>query len=75
MNFSNNSLKVQNITVGDFRLADIEYSGLYVRGRAEFLSFSNGNWFMRDIWGTVCDDNFSKQNADVFCKSLGFSIP
>ena len=33
---------VLNITVGDFRLADAEYtSGGYVRGRAEYLNSSS----------------------------------
>lgn len=56
---------VVNITVGDFRLADVEYiKGGYVRGRAEYFNSS---------WGTVCDDSFTNQNADVFCKSIGFT--
>ena len=39
---------VLNITVGDWRLADVEYiKGGYVRGRAEFFNQS---------WGSVCDD-------------------
>ena len=63
---------VLNITVGDFRLADVEYiSGGYVRGRAEYFKASI-NW---GTWGTVCDDAFTEKNADVFCKSIGFSSP
>lgn len=39
---------VFNITVGDFRLAEVEYiNGGYVRGRAEYFNSS---------WGTICDD-------------------
>ena len=58
---------VVNITVGDFRLADVEYiNGGYVRGRAEYFNSS---------WGTVCDDSFTDQNADIFCKSIGFTNP
>ena len=63
---------VLNITVGDFRLADVEYiRGGYVRGRAEYFN-SSINW---GTWGTVCDDAFTEKNADVFCKSIGFSSP
>ena len=56
----------QNITVGNYRLADIEYNNNFVSGRAEYFN---------STWGTICDDLFSKINADVFCKSIGFSIP
>ena len=52
-----------NITAGAWRLADIEYiDGGYVRGRAEYFNQS---------WGTVCDDGFTYQNAQVFCASIG----
>ena len=44
-----------NITVGNWRLADVEYiDGGYVRGRAESFNQS---------WGTVCDDGFTLLNA------------
>ncbi|ELU03874.1 hypothetical protein CAPTEDRAFT_41913, partial [Capitella teleta] len=23
-------------------------------------------------WGTICDDDFGKQEADVICRSLGY---
>ena len=65
---------VLNITVGDFRLADAEYtSGGYVRGRAEYFNSSMN--LGGGAWGTVCDDAFTEKNADVFCKSIGFSSP
>ena len=52
-----------DINVGAWSLADIEYiDGGYVRGRAEYFNQS---------WGTVCDDGFTYQNAQVFCRSIG----
>ena len=24
------------------------------------------------VWGTVCDDNFNQQAADMVCRSLGY---
>ena len=52
-----------DINVGAWSLADIEYiDGGYVRGRAEYFNQS---------WGTVCDDGFTYQNAQVFCASIG----
>ena len=52
-----------DITVGAWSLADAEYiDGGYVRGRAEYFNQS---------WGTVCDDGFTYQNAQVFCGSIG----
>ena len=57
------NFETNNITVGAWRLADIEYiDGGYVRGRAEYFNQS---------WGTVCDDGFTYQNAQVFCASIG----
>lgn len=29
----------------------------------------------RGVWGTVCDDDFSNKEAQVFCNSLGFTGP
>ena len=55
-----------NMTAGAWRLADIEYiDGGYVRGRAEYYNQS------LQSWGTVCDDGFTYQNAQVFCSSIG----
>lgn len=29
----------------------------------------------QDVWGTVCDDDFADNEAEVFCSSLGFKGP
>lgn len=29
----------------------------------------------RGVWGTVCDDDFSNKEAQVFCNSIGFTGP
>ncbi|MFN9902878.1 MAG: scavenger receptor cysteine-rich domain-containing protein, partial [bacterium] len=58
-----------NITVGNFRLAniDIPIGGGYT-GRAEFYNKTT------QLWGTICDDNwFNSYNPKVFCNSL--SLP
>ena len=45
----------------DIRLADGDY---FRYGRVEVL--------YNDVWGTVCDDGFYSNNAEVVCRSLGF---
>jgi hypothetical protein len=58
-----------NITVGNFKLANIEFqTNGAIRGRAEF--YRNGQW------GTICHDYFDlypKNNPKVFCGSLNLS--
>ena len=50
-----------SIAPGNLRLRD----GLHVNeGRLEI--FLNGQW------GTICDDSWSFQDADVACRQLGF---
>ena len=44
-----------------FRLVDGDSES---SGRAEV--FHDG------VWGTVCDDNFNQQAADMVCRSLGY---
>ena len=51
-----------SIAPGNLRLRD----GLHpYEGRLEI--------FLNDQWGTICDDGWSKQDADVACRQLGFS--
>lgn len=50
--------------------AKIEYrlmDGTDLEGRIEVK--------YRGVWGTVCDDDFSNKEAQVFCNSLGFNGP
>ena len=47
---------------GDIRLAG--GSGNY-SGRVE-VCFNN-------VWGTICDDNWDKEDAKVVCSQLGFN--
>ena len=51
------------LTRGNYRLADARRDGEAWIGRAEFRH--NGTW------GTVCDDLFNNNAAQVFCRSLG----
>ena len=57
-----------NYTVGNFRLANIEFqTNGAIRGRAEFYRNSQ--------WGTICDDWWDEylNNAKIFCGSLNLS--
>ena len=57
-----------NYTVGNFRLANIEFqTNGAIRGRAEFYRNSQ--------WGTICDDLWESYpyNPKVFCGSLNLS--
>ena len=49
------------ITFPVFRLRD---GSSEISGRVE-ISYSG-------VWGTVCDDNFNQQAADMVCRSLGY---
>ena len=50
---------------GDLRLVDNSGGTGGSSGRLEF--YYNGQW------GTVCQDNFSQNDARVACRQLGFS--
>ncbi|KAJ8305174.1 hypothetical protein KUTeg_017275 [Tegillarca granosa] len=34
--------------------------------------YYNNENMTRGVWGTICDDNFGKEDANVICKILGF---
>ena len=53
----------------DLRLADGQ-DGPH-QGRIEILRYDDKT--KKDVWGSVCDDNFSEDEANVFCKMLGYS--
>ncbi len=49
---------------GDVRLVTTTGNSLSPSGRLEL--------FYDDQWGTVCDDNFSPNDARVACRQLGY---
>ena len=54
----------QAITNGDLRLVGGSH---YWTGRVEIFISSN------NTWGTICDDDWDDQDAQVACKQLGLS--
>eukprot|EP00299_Pterocystis_sp_00344_P012764 c6173_g1_i1.p1 GENE.c6173_g1_i1~~c6173_g1_i1.p1 ORF type:complete len:900 (+),score=288.78 c6173_g1_i1:34-2733(+) len=49
---------------GSLRLSDVTVDSGSVRGRVEIRHFG--------AWGTICDDDFTFENANVLCKQLGY---
>ena len=52
----------QSCTEGDIRLAD---GANQYEGRVEVCH--------NNVWGTVCDDVFGRQDSAVVCRQLGFA--
>lgn len=57
-------------------------SDMHCKSKIEYRLMDGNNDFegrvevkYHGIWGTVCDDDFGQEEANVFCKSIGFNGP
>lgn len=58
------NVSADNCTQGDIRLVGGPRAG---EGRVEFCN--------ENLWGTVCDDGWSRLEAEVVCRQLGLADP